>query len=355
MQTFFGARIPTRAGLLVLVSLFVVLAHAQDDDVSIKPVPILTGSTAYFTRVNGGQFQDAPTVSPLLLFPLGDKWLVEAKGNYSDTFAKGGEGYYESTSAYGMAYAQLDYIANRFVTVSAGRFITPFGIYGERFAPNWIRALQVTPLTVPITSGSSLGGMLRGGFPAGTQKAEINYAFYFSTANTNHITATNRSTGGRMGFFLPGPRLEIGASFQQLLQGDRSHSVGLHAEWQPNALPLTLRSECVHASGLNGSGYWIESTYRLSQIRPLRRLEMVGRAQQFFADPKLTPALVRKLGALGRDTNQGDLGMNYYLNRDVRASASYGRQFILNKDANLWVVGITYRFLLPLGPKGDVL
>lgn len=355
MQTFSCARVATRAGLFALVSLFAILAQAQEEDVSIKPVPILTGSTAYFTRVNGGQFQDAPTVSPLLLLPLGDKWLIEAKGNYSDTFAKSGEGYYESTSAYSLAYAQLDYIANRFVTVTAGRFITPFGIYGERFGPNWIRALQVAPLTVPISSGSSLGGMLRGGFPAGSEKVELNYAVCFSAANTNHITTTNRTTGGRIGFFLPGPRLEVGASFQQLLQGDRSHVVGLYSEWQPNALPLTLRSEYVRASGLNGSGYWIESTYRLNRIPRLRRLEVVGRAQQFFADPKLTPALVGKLGALGKDTNQGDFGMNYYLNRDVRASASYGRQFILNKDANLWVVGITYRFLLPLGPKGDVL
>ncbi len=337
------------------ITLLLSLAAFGQDDEGVRPIPILTGSTAYFTRVNGGQFQDAPSVTPLLLAPIGDKWLIEAKGNYSDTFAKGGEGYYEGSSSYGLAYAQLDYIANRFVTVTAGRFITPFGIYGERLAPNWIRALQVTPLSVPISSGSALGGMLRGGFPAGSGKANLNYALYFSTNNTNHIVATNRSTGGRFGFFLPGPRLELGASFQQILQNDRAHSVGLHSEWQPNRLPLTLRSEYVHASGLNGSGYWIESVYRLSQISRLRRLELVGRAQQFFADPKLTPRLARKLGALGRDTNQGDFGLNYYLRSDVRAVASYGRQFAFNQNANIWVVGITYRFLLGLGPKGGVL
>lgn len=350
MLIFFGAGRTARACFLALLSLCSIAACGQDD--TIKPIPILTGSTAYFTRVNGGQFQDAPSVNPLLLAPIGDKWLLEAKGSYSDTYAKGDEGYYESDSAYGLNYAQLDYIANRFVTVSAGRFITPFGIYGERLAPNWIRALQVTPLTSSITSGSGLGGMLRGGFPAGTQKVNVNYAFYFSTANTNHIVATNRSTGGRIGFFLPGPRLELGASFQQLLQGDRSHSAGLHAEWQPNALPLTLRSEFAHSSGLNGSGYWLESVYRLSQVRYLRRFELASRAQQFFANPNLTKALVSKLGSLGEDTNQGDCGLNYYLGRDVRASASYGRQFALGKDANIWVIGLTYRFIMPLGPKG---
>jgi hypothetical protein len=320
----------------------------------IRPIPILTGSTAYFTRVTGGQFQDTPSVSPLLLVPVGDKWLLEAKGNYSDTYAKGSEGYYEGASSYGLIYAQIDYIANRFMTVSAGRFPTPFGMYGERLAPNWIKALQTTPVIVPVDSGSSLGGMLRGGFPAGSEKINFNYAAYFSTANTNHILATDRSTGGRLAFFLPGPRLEVGASFQQVLQLDQPHSVGLHFEWQPNAAPLTVRSEYVRQSGTKGSGYWIESVYRLNQIPYLRRLEVAARGQQFFADAKLTPAQVSRLGALGKDTNEGDVGLNYYLRSDVRASASYGRQFVLGKDTNLWVVGLAYRFVMPLRASGGV-
>jgi hypothetical protein len=325
-----------------------------DDQDAIRPVPILTGSTAYFTRVNAGQFQDAPSLSPLLLAPVGDRWLLEAKGSYSDTFAKSANGSYLGTNSYGFSYAQLDYIANRYVTVVAGRFTTPFGMYGERLAPNWIKALQVSPLTVPVTSGSSLGGMLRGGFPAGTEKVNFDYAAYFSTDNTNHILATQRSSGGRMALFFPGLRLEVGASFQQLLEGDHSHSAGLHSEWQPNRLPLTLRSEFVRQSGTRGSGYWIESVYRLSQVPHGKRVELAARAQQFFADSKLTAKQIKQLGALGLDTNQADGGVNYYFSRDVRGSASYGRQLAAGRDANIWVVGITYRFLMPLGPTGDV-
>ena len=355
MSEYFCPGKIVRLCLLALLVLCCVTAQCQSDVDAIKPVPILTGSTAYFTRVTGGAVQDAPSVSPLLLAPFGDKWLLEAKGNYSETFSKGKTGDYGGAASYGLIYAQVDYIANRYMTVAAGRFTTPFGIYGERLAPNWIKALQGTPLTSAITSGSSLGGMLRGGFPAGTEKVNLNYAFYFSSNNTNHILATNRSTGGRIGFFLPQPRLELGASFQQLLQGKRAHAFGLHGEWQPNKVPFTLRSEYVHSSGLNGSGYWIESVYRLSQIPVLRRLELAGRGQQFFADPKLTDALADRLGALGYSTNQGDFGLNYYLGRDVRASASYGRQFSEEKTANLWIVGITYRFIMPLGPKGGAL
>jgi hypothetical protein len=343
-----------QAGLLGLLLAVSIAVQAQDD--GFKAVPILTGSTAYFTRVNGGVFQDVPSVSPLLLLPLGDKWLLEAKGNYSQTFSKDPEDdYYESKASYGLGYAQLDYIASRYVTFTAGRFITPFNIYGERLAPNWIRALQTGPLTSPVTSGSSLGGMMRGGLPA-TDDLNVSYAFYFSSNNTHHLLATDRSTGGRVGFFLPRQRVELGASFQQVLQADRPHSSGVYFVWQPNRTPLSVRSEYVRSSGTKGSGYWIESVYRLSQIPYLRRLELAGRGQQFFAAENLSAATVKKLGALGKDTKQADFGLNYYLRSDVRASASYGRQFVLNgTNSNVWVVGMTYRFVMPMWPQGGAL
>jgi hypothetical protein len=294
-------------------------------------------------------------VSPLLLAPIGDKWLIEAKGNFSDTVIKSNQLDYTGTLLYGLNYAQVDYIANPYVTVSAGRLMTPFGIYGG-LSPDWIKALQNTPLARSISSDSLLGGMLRGAFATDAKNnLDINYAFYFSTNNTNHLLATDRTTGGRIGFFFPGPRLEIGASFQQLLQGDHSHAAGLHTEWQPNSLPLTIRSEFVRSSGLKGSAYWIESVYRLSQVPHLHKLEVAGRAQQLYASSKLTQAAATQLGLPGPKTNQGDFGLNYYLRYDVRASASYGRQFAAGNNANIWMIGITYRFLVPLGPKGGAL
>jgi hypothetical protein len=354
-MTIFGFQ-PGKLRFTWIFTAFLVLCgamQAQDDgiDTGAKPVPVLTGSTAYFTRVNGGQVQDAPSLSPLLLLPVGDHLLIESKAGLSDTFTKNAQGDYAGNVSYGLAYAQADYIT-KYVTFTAGRFITPFGMYGERLAPNWIRDLQTTPLSVPIISGSALGGMVRGGLPVVTDKLHLNYAAYFSTANTNHILATDRSSGGRIGFFLPGQRLEIGASFQQLLQQDRPHSVGTHLEWQPNAFPLTLRSEYTRSSGTRGSGYWIEAAYRLSQIPHMGASELVGRGQQFFAAANLAPAVAKKLGLLGIDTNEGDWGLNYYFRSDVRASASYGRQFALGRNANLWTIGMTYRFVMPMWPTG---
>jgi hypothetical protein len=361
------AKKATHLGLLGLLLTVPVIMQGQDDgtkpppdavppplDVGFKAVPILTGYTSYFTRVTGGLYQDSPTFIPLLLVPMGDKWLVESRGSYSLTYTEQNNGSYVSSNSYGLAYAQVDYIANRYVTVVAGRFITPFGMFSERLSPSWIRALQLNPLNNSIQSGGSLGGMLRGGFPAGSEKLNLNYAVYFSANNTNHIVSTTRSSGGRVGLFFPEQRFEIGASFQQILQGVQYHVAGMHTEWQPNRLPLTLRSEWVHSSGTKGTGYWIESVYRLNQISWLRHAELAGRGQQTFADPKLTKAQIKSLGTLGIDTNEADAGLNYYFGRDVRASANYGRQFALNRDANLWVVGVTYRFIMPLGPTGGV-
>jgi hypothetical protein len=149
--------------------------------------------------------------------------------------------------------------------------------------------------------------------------------------------------------------LEFGASFQQVLQADRPHSAGVHFVWQPNALPLTLRSEYVRQSGIKGSGYWIESAYLLKQIPLMKKVEVVGRGQQFYAAGNLPAATVKKLGALGLDTNEGDFGLNYYFRTDVRASASYGRQFALGRNANLWTIGMTYRFVSPLWPGGGAM
>lgn len=333
------------------------LVSAPSQDQKITPVPILTGSTFYSTKVTGGVMQNSPWLIPVLLVPIGDKWLVEARADYYPTWTtnlNNSSAQYAVTNEYNLQYATVDYIANRYVTVVAGRFLTPFNMFNERLYPYWIRSLQGTPLTNSISSNTGLGGMLRGSFPAGTQNVNLNYALYFSSNNTHHLLATNRATGGRIGFFFPRHRLEIGTSFQQLLQGDHSHIVGIHAEWQPNALPITLRSEFAHSSGTKGTAYWIESAYRLSQVPHLHSLELVGRGQQILADPNLSLAQVKQLGTLGQDTNQGDFGLNYYMGRDVRGSASFGRQSTFSKDTNIWILGLTYRFVMPLGPSGGV-
>lgn len=337
---------------LVLVAVALVSSGLQAQTaVEERPVPLLTGSAGFFTNVDGGETQLIPVVTPVVLLPLGDRWLVEAKGEFEGEFEKpAGSNSFTGQVSKEVAYAQVDYIANPYITVTAGRFLTPFGIYNERLYPVWIRDLQATPLIFPIGTEPSDGVMLRGGFPAGS-KANLNYAAYFSASSAIHKLESDRMAGGRVGIFLPGPRVEVGVSFQQQLQEDRTRVTGFHFAWQPQAVPLNLRSEYAWSQSL-GSGYWIESAYRLSQVsrwqHVMRRTEIVGRAQQFSAG-RIEEDDAEEYGLPDVNTRQGDFGINYYLRDGLKATASYGRQFSSDGNFNLWTVGVAYRFAVPLG------
>jgi hypothetical protein len=98
-------------------------------------------------------------------------------------------------------YLQLDYIANPYLTVTVGRYLTPFGIFNERLYPIFIRDLQSDPLILPIAtgpSGAGTGAMLRGGFPL-RRKINLNQAAYFSALSTLSPVDSNRAADGRVG------------------------------------------------------------------------------------------------------------------------------------------------------------
>jgi hypothetical protein len=194
--------------------------------------------------------------------------------------------------------------------------------------------------------------MLRGGIPI-SPKANVNYVAYFSTLSTVNKFESDRLAGGRFGFFLPGPRIEAGFSWQKLLEEERTNAFGFHFAWQPSRLPLNLRSE--YARSNLGSGYWIEGAYRLSQLpfwnKAMRRTEVVGRAQQLFAG-HVSEDEAEEYGLPDVNTRQGDFGLNYFLRDGLKATASYGRRFSSDGNFNLWTVGIAYRFVFPLGRSG---
>jgi hypothetical protein len=187
-----------------------------------------------------------PLIAPVVLIPIGQNWLIESRDTFEINLAPvPGESGYKGALRKEVDYLQLDYIASPYLTITVGRFVTPFGIFNERFYPVWIRDLQSDPLILPIStgpSGAGTGAMLRGGFKA-AREMEINYATYFSTLSTDTPLDSNRDIGARAGIFLPGPRLEVGGSFQHLLQGDHSNAFGFHFAWQPPPLPLDIRAE----------------------------------------------------------------------------------------------------------------
>jgi hypothetical protein len=349
---------PALCGIATVFVLFLLstLTLAQTQEAG-KPVPILTGNIGTFSFVTGGQNLIDTQINPVLLVPLGEHWMIESRAEFEGQFQRPpGGGSYAGPVDKHVDYAQVDYIANPYVTVTAGRFLTPFGIFNERLYPVWIRYLQPDPLILPINTAPSDGAMLRGGFPVGA-RANINYAAYISVTSIGIGSVdSERHVGGRLGFFFSGPRLEVGGSWQKTLQDDRKNAFGFHMGWQPAKLPLSVRSEYAHS--FVGSGYWVEGAYRFSQVhfwqKAMRRTEVVGRAQQFF------------VGAVGADaeadfdlpsanTREADFGVNYFFRDGLKGIASYGRQFRPEGNFNQWSVGLAYRFLIPLGRTGPQL
>jgi len=346
-----GTPIP-RGGrtLFLLFFLFAAQLLAQTTE-SDRPVPILTGTAGYFNFVTAGQNQLDAQINPVVLVPLGDHWLVESRAEFEGAFQRPPDGgSYGGMVSKNLDYAQVDYIANPFVTVTVGRFLTPFGIFNERLYPIWIRSLQQDPLILPLSAESNDGMMLRGGFPVNA-RVNFNYAAYVSAISTGHNNLqSNRDLGGRMGVFLPGPRIEFGGSWQKLLQDQRTNSFGFHFAWQPTRLPLSLHSE--YARSNQGSGYWVDGAYRFSQVafwqKAMRHLEFAARAEQFF-NGQISPDEAEALGLPGANTREGEFGLNYYLRDGLKLVGSYGRQFSYAGNFNLWTAGIAYRFAVPLG------
>jgi hypothetical protein len=346
-------KILARVIAVVLLQFFAPAHASSQTALPEKPVPIFSGTAGFLTYVNGGQTLLDTQFNPVLLIPLGDKWLVESRGEFEGQFQRQPSGSFGGPVDKHLDYLQADYIANPYVTVTAGRFLTPFGIFNERLYPEWIRALQPDPLILPIATTSSNGAMLRGGFPV-SGGTDLNYAAYVSVASIGvNGVESERHVGGRAGVFFPGPRLEVGASWQKVLQDDRKNAVGFHMAWQPRTVPLSVHSEFARAN--QGSGYWIEGAYRLSQVRVLERemrhTELVVRQQQFFSG-NVTSDVAQSLGLPGANASETDFGVNFFLKDGLKVAGSYGRQLSSAGNINQWTVGIVYRFLVPLG-RGD--
>lgn len=337
-----------RTILLVIASVTwsVGIAEAQ------STTPILSGGLGFFSNTTAGVNTLQPVAAPVLVLPLGDRWLIESRADLREFIQREGgtTGPYRGTGFTTLEYFQVDYIANSHLTVTAGRFLTPFGIFNERLSAIWINKFQDAPLIAPIGigTGDSDGFMLRGSLVA-SRNYEINYSTYFSTFSSINKLESTRAAGGRVGVFLPGSRFEIGASYQRYLQNVHMSSEGVDLSWAPYRMPLNVKGEFAHS--MSGQGYWIQTAYRLSQFggedTAVGRLEPVFRIQQFHRFNRIAEDFV-PLTSLHRS----DFGLNYYFPHEIRLNGSYSRQFSPLGDANVWQAGITYRFLLPLRPGG---
>jgi hypothetical protein len=330
------------ARIALMVSVMPGPVHAQMD------APVISGGAAVVSTTDRGNTFVQPIVSPVALVPLGSRFLVESRADLrgflqgSPTGSGGGvDGQFFAS----LEYLQLDTIVDSHMTLSVGRFLTPFNIYNERFNAVWIRNIQDVPLIFPIgtrTSGSSDGAMLRGLLMDGS-KVQLTYATFFSAGSTASQFQAGRSYGGRISTFLPRLRLEVGGSWEKLMEGQHYNSTGAFLTWLPYSVPLAVQGEFAHSRA--GYGYWLEAALQ-SQDRAngwKRRFQPIVRAQQFVRKNHLPDDSLPSV-----NTQQFDAGLNYYLPHELRLQSSYGRQLSGIGDHNVWTLALTYRFLMPL-------
>jgi hypothetical protein len=312
-----------------------------------QQVPLLSGGVGTFTSTTGGKTSYLPIAEPLLAAPLGSHILIESRAALVESISPDGHGGYQHNRDFGLTYLQGDYIASSHFTIVGGSFLIPFGTYNERLSPLWINNLQDGPLIASLGlagTGTGLGGQVRGS-AISRPKYSIDYKAYFSARSGRKEFKSEHSSGGQANLYLPQSRLEIGFSYNRVLQGTHENFYGAHVWWEPKDTYFRLRSE--FARGHHAQGYWVEADYRTQAFGGVDswvgRIEPVFRMQQTFRrDAIISDGLPLV------NTQRADFGLDYNLPHNTRILTSYSRQFAANHgDENIWETGITYRFLFP--------
>jgi len=346
LRSIFGLKQNVAARLIGCFGMALAVATAQG--YYAQNTPLISGGAGFVTSTNAGITTYLPIIEPLLAAPLGQHILVESRAALVESFSPNGGNQtgYNHSHFIGLTYLQGDYIASRHFTIAGGDFLIPFNTYNERLSPIWIGNLQDGPLIAPLgvfSSGSGLGGMVRGNATT-RNKYSVDYAYFYSARSGNEQFNAQRGNGGRASIYLPEQRLELGLSYDRLLQGTHENFYGAHAWWEPKDTSFRLRSE--YGRGHHAHGYWVEADYRTRAFGGLDsavgRLEPVLRFQQTFrrdtgASDGLPPV----------NTQRADFGLDYNLPHNTRILTSFARHFSATGSHNVWETGIVYRFLFP--------
>ncbi len=176
---------------------------------------------------------DGGSFNPLLMFKQSDRLLFESELEM-ELASDGLE--------INLEYANISYILTQTLTLRAGKFLTPFGIFVPRLHPAWINKFPTKPLGTGhsgILPTADIGVELRGGAYLGPLK--VNYSLYAINGPVLNNGAdepeeggklhygrfpdnnNGKSIGGRLGILpFPNSSLEVGFSGMYGLVGKDS-------------------------------------------------------------------------------------------------------------------------------------
>ena len=199
---------------------------------------LLTGSAdvAYMDHA-GNPSTFTSEFDPIYLWKMSDRLSFEAETPI--TVGSGG-------TSIELEYADIAYVVNDYLTVQAGKFKSPFGLFNMRFDPPWINKFSDAPAVYDdgaagLVPHQELGVMGSGAIEAGPGKLKYNVflsnglrvetadpAAFGLFINNDQDNNKSKGVGGRLGY-IPIPCLEIGFSgefssnvFDQGKQGDVS-------------------------------------------------------------------------------------------------------------------------------------
>jgi hypothetical protein len=226
---------PLLVGLAVQI---LAVSPASGQGVADRIVPtnevVITGygTVGYLYRPQGDkQNEFATSFNPIFLFQFMDRVMFEAEFEFA---------FEQGVTETGLEYAQIDAMVHDNLTLVGGKFLLPFGVFGERLHPTWINKFATAPPIfghhvsefgadpiIPILS--DIGVMARGMFrPGGVNLALIGYVtqgpafegldedgeeipeieFPASSSDIN----TDKLIGGRLDIGLP-PLTELNVSY----------------------------------------------------------------------------------------------------------------------------------------------
>lgn len=198
-------------------------------------------------------------ISPLILFKPTDFLLIETSFDLNlntnpDT---------SSATSIDLTIAEASFFITDWLTVSAGVFPTPFGVYHNHFDPPWITKFADDPLpwgANSITPGSTMGIDFRGAELIGDSK--IVYDAY--VINGPNLVTTDPTAAGSLAFdnwndlkdekavgarlgFIPIPNMEMGYSILYGKVNPTGQFVGTHAVLQ--AVDMNFRPDVAALHG----------------------------------------------------------------------------------------------------------
>lgn len=294
------------ASIAFMLSVVVPSVMAQETGARVVPTNEVIisgyGTVGYTYRTQGDNANEFNTsVNPIFLFQFLDRFLFEAEFEFE---LEGG------VTETGLEYAQLDWMAHDNLILVGGKFLLPFGVFGERLHPTWINKFPTAPPLyghhvsefgaaplLPILSdlGIMARGMLRTGRIGLTLNAYVTQGavsegddpvpeleFPASSGDIN----TDKMVGGRLDIMLP-PYVEANVSY---FTGDYDENsvldfVGWNFAAELRAANFELRGEYIQTRQeieqptgfptVRRHGFYAQAAYRWNQWEPVFRWSQV--------------------------------------------------------------------------------